>query len=151
MCWKKEGTEIDIAYLNFDFRSVGSVYGVDCGKDTWVTLHEINEDWGHEVGAYLSLAGRIAFEDNYPYLATYRVSRFSTVRVGPYDDTIMPAVLLFDDYNGKCGGAPSRHFFDPTSPSPGEVNDEELADQRKITREVDSVMLRPGYKVVLYR
>ena len=80
-----------------------------------------------------------------------KILHFSSVRVGPYDDTIMPAVLLFHDMEGKCGGAPSRHFFDPTQPNAGEVNDEDLRLQRHLTREVDSVMLRPGYKVVLYK
>ena len=72
LCWTKEKrgseTEIDFAKDEYGSKRFSIVKGVDCGKDTWVTLHEVDDDWaGVEVGSYIGLAGRIAFEDNYPY------------------------------------------------------------------------------------
>ena len=107
-CWDKEVTtnkgEIDSIFKVYGDFLNEFVEGVDCGKDTWITLHEADKPLAFnstlkETGSSISLAGRIAFQDNYPYgkendTIQLRKSHFSTVRVGPYDDTIMPAAKM---------------------------------------------------------
>ena len=47
---------------------------------------------------------------------------FKTLRMGPYDDQIMPALMLFEDTEtpGTCSNIASRHLYDPREKYPGE-------------------------------
>ena len=71
------------------------------------------------------------------------------MRVGPYDDLVMPALMLFDGFTHSCDGAASRHFYDPREKYPGQYDRDDLYYTR-IRYSADSMMLRPGYKVILY-
>ena len=72
------------------------------------------------------------------------------MRVGPYDDLVMPALMLFDGGKERaCNGSASRHFYDPREKYPGQFDRDDLYYTR-IRFGADSMMLRPGYKVILY-
>ena len=68
--------------------------------------------------------------------------------MGPYNDQIMPALMLFYDKQGTCSFTPSRHFYDPTEQYPGEFQGSDFYLRRYFVS--DSLMLRPGYRVILY-
>ena len=73
------------------------------------------------------------------------------MRVGPYDDQVMPAVILFHDEESNCSYAASRLFYNPEVKSPGEYDQRDFRSSNyRLNTEVDSVKLRPGYKVYLY-
>ena len=44
------------------------------------------------------------------------------MRVGPYDDQVMPAVILFHDEESNCSYAASRLFYNPEVKNPGEYD-----------------------------
>ena len=61
----------------------------------------------------------------------------------------MPALILFDGFTHSCDGAASRHFYDPREKYPGQYDRYDLYWNR-VRWSADSMMLRPGYKVILY-
>ena len=75
--------------------------------------------------------------------------KYDLIRVGPYDDKIMPAAVLFNDGKSKCGYSASRHYYDPREEYPGEFDRGDFFNTR-LDWAVDSVMLRPGYKAYLF-
>ena len=73
------------------------------------------------------------------------------MRVGPYDDHVMPAVIFFYDHESKCSWAASRHYYNPAVRNPGEYDRRDFAGLNyRLNWHIDSVMLRPGYKVYLF-
>ena len=75
------------------------------------------------------------------------------MHVGPYDDKVMPAVMLFHDKQSKCSYSASKHFYNPAIEVPGEYDREDFfgrGGNSRLDTSVDAVMLRPGYKVYLY-
>ena len=76
---------------------------------------------------------------------------YFSVRVGPYDDTVMPAATLFWDGEKNCTFSPSFLFYNPDEPNPGQYDqiDTEKRNWRAV-KSIDAVMLRPGYKIYLY-
>ena len=56
-----------------------------------------------------NLAGRTVFDLSY-----FSTHKMNIVRVGPYDDKIMPAAVLYGSAAKKaqCGGQASRYMFD---------------------------------------
>ena len=44
------------------------------------------------------------------------------VKVGPYDDQVMPAVMLFHDESSHCAYSASRHYYNPAVKNPGEFD-----------------------------
>ena len=75
------------------------------------------------------------------------------VRMGPYDDKIMPAAVLYGGAGKKhqCAGAASKFMFDiKDGKGAGEYNREDIEKERTLANAVDSVMLRPGYAIQLF-
>ena len=63
----------------------------------------------------------------------------------------MPAVIFFYDHESKCSWAASRHYYNPAVRNPGEYDRRDFAGLNyRLNWHVDSVMLRPGYKVYLF-
>ena len=75
------------------------------------------------------------------------------VRVGPYDDKIMPAAVLYGSHAQKhqCIGQASRYMFDiKDGNGAGEYSRKDIVKNTKMSKAVDSVMLRPGYAIQLF-
>ena len=77
-CWKKEGS----VGQSYTFLKK-SITGIDCGKNAWIEV--IENDVKHQ-----SVAGRIVFD-----LMYFSTEKFYTFNIGPYDDKIMPAAILY--------------------------------------------------------
>ena len=63
----------------------------------------------------------------------------------------MPALTLFDGYKFKCEGSATTFFYDPRDQYPGHFDRTDIYNENhRIKNSADSLMLRPGYKVILY-
>lgn len=63
----------------------------------------------------------------------------------------MPALILYNGRKGTCAGSASRHIYDPRDRYPGHFDRADTNDAKKrVSYFADSLMLRPGYKVILY-
>ena len=76
-CWRKEDN-VGLRYI-----SKKSITGIDCGKNAWMEV--IKNSVKHQ-----NVAGRIVFD-----LMYFSTELFDTVHIGPYDDKIMPAAILY--------------------------------------------------------
>ena len=123
------------------------IKGVDCGKHTWVDILSNHNKTAGPGKHEQSLAGRISYEliELPGYIHLYHRG----IRIGPYDDQIMPALMLFKDKKKSCTNMASRHFYNPRDPYPGEFQGEDFISARTLYAS-DSLMLRPGYRVYLY-
>ena len=117
VCWPRGG-----AKKGFEKKFDKYIKGVDCGKNTWIDL--ISDKTHPNTGGQLvqqSLAGRIAYEAIDTWKRNKVELTYDTIRIGPYDDQIMPALMLFDSHKrSDCSENASRHFYDPRDKYPGE-------------------------------
>ena len=128
------------------------ITGIDCGKNTWITL------LASDTGAAQNLAGRTVFEVAFHTelgVKYYEEHKMDIIRVGPYDDKIMPAAVLYGspDYklNHECEGQASRYMFDiQDGNGAGEYSRKDIVKDRLMSNGVDSVMLRSGYAIQLF-
>ena len=75
--------------------------------------------------------------------------KYKHIRVGIYDDKVMPAAMLF--LSKRCNGGAARFFYDPRyKHAEGEYNRIDIDATRGGYKAVNSVMLRPGYTIQLY-
>ena len=78
---------------------------------------------------------------------------YKLIHVGIYDDKVMPAAMLYGnkELTRKCDRGAARFFYDPKYKSAaGEYNRIDIEAMKGTHKEVDSVMLRPGYAIQLY-
>ena len=73
---------------------------------------------------------------------------FQLAYVGKYDSSVMPAATL---WRGNCDSLPQRYFYNEKDDYPGEYDISDIAYRLDDYPDaVDSVTLRPGYKITLY-
>ena len=123
------------------------IKGVDCGKNTWINMYA---DYKHlRKNISIGTAGRQIFNMKDTRLPHGLEEKdFTRVVVGKYDSQIMPAATL---WRGNCENLPQRYFYNEKDAYPGDYDISDILYRIKdIPDALESVTLRPGYKITLY-